>query len=166
MKKKRIVILGAGAMGSALTIPLVENGHDVTLWGTEKDKDVIDAMRRNDLHPRLGLFLPREVLFISSEMSPGGLIRRGDIVVIAVSSNALESILERVAPNIGSDVIVVNVAKGLSQENRFVVTHSHFIRKRCHPRAIVAVGGAVSCRGTCAAQNYYSGLCLRRPQGR
>jgi glycerol-3-phosphate dehydrogenase (NAD(P)+) len=28
-----ITVLGAGTMGGAITIPLVENGHSVRLWG-------------------------------------------------------------------------------------------------------------------------------------
>ncbi len=31
---KKIVIIGAGAMGSAFTVPCVDNDNDVTLIGT------------------------------------------------------------------------------------------------------------------------------------
>ncbi|GFP43143.1 hypothetical protein HKBW3C_02274, partial [Candidatus Hakubella thermalkaliphila] len=29
----KVVIVGAGVMGSALTIPLADNGHEINLWG-------------------------------------------------------------------------------------------------------------------------------------
>ena len=32
---KKIVIIGAGAMGSAFTVPCVDNDNDVTLIGTD-----------------------------------------------------------------------------------------------------------------------------------
>ena len=38
----KIIIIGAGAMGSAFTIPCIENGNDVTLIGTHHENDLID----------------------------------------------------------------------------------------------------------------------------
>jgi len=34
----KIAILGTGVMGSALTVPLATNGHEINLSGTELDK--------------------------------------------------------------------------------------------------------------------------------
>jgi len=39
-----VTILGAGAMGSALTTPLRDNGHKVNLWGTHLDTKIIDRL--------------------------------------------------------------------------------------------------------------------------
>jgi len=39
---KKILILGAGAMGSAFTVPCVENNHDVVLSGTHLEDNTID----------------------------------------------------------------------------------------------------------------------------
>ena len=36
-----IAILGAGDMGTALCTPLAANGHDVRLWGTHLDRDIV-----------------------------------------------------------------------------------------------------------------------------
>jgi glycerol-3-phosphate dehydrogenase len=40
-----IAILGSGIMGSALSVPLVDNVRDVRLVGTHLDRDVIDSIK-------------------------------------------------------------------------------------------------------------------------
>ena len=40
----KIIIIGAGAMGSAFTIPCIENGNDVTLIGTHLENNLIDEI--------------------------------------------------------------------------------------------------------------------------
>jgi len=40
-----IAILGAGYMGSALTVPATDNGHSVALWGTHLDGRLVAAVR-------------------------------------------------------------------------------------------------------------------------
>ena len=40
----KIIIIGAGAMGSAFTIPCIENGNDVTLIGSHLENDLIDEI--------------------------------------------------------------------------------------------------------------------------
>ena len=45
---KKIVILGAGAMGSAFTVPCVENKNEVTLVGTHLEEHVINNINDNN----------------------------------------------------------------------------------------------------------------------
>ena len=49
----KIVILGAGLMGSAFSLPLTDNGHTVHLVGTHLDGDIIEEIHQSHLHPRL-----------------------------------------------------------------------------------------------------------------
>ena len=48
-----IVILGAGVMGSAFSMPLTDNGHSVRLVGTHLDTDIIEEIHETHVHPRL-----------------------------------------------------------------------------------------------------------------
>ena len=41
----RIAILGAGMMGSALALPLIDRGHELRLVGTELDAGIISALK-------------------------------------------------------------------------------------------------------------------------
>jgi len=48
-----IVILGAGLMGTAISVPLSDNGHRVRLVGTHLDSDIIEEIHETRVHPRL-----------------------------------------------------------------------------------------------------------------
>ena len=54
----RVTILGAGDMGTALVTPLAHNGHEVRLWGTERDSAIVATLRAGDEHPRLRVRVP------------------------------------------------------------------------------------------------------------
>ncbi|PJF45966.1 MAG: glycerol-3-phosphate dehydrogenase, partial [Candidatus Thermofonsia Clade 3 bacterium] len=49
----KVVVLGAGVMGSAFTMPLADNGHAVSLVGTHLDTDIIEEIHETRVHPRL-----------------------------------------------------------------------------------------------------------------
>lgn len=57
----KIAVLGAGVMGSALAIPLADNGHEVAIVGTEYDTATIDSLRTTGIHPGLKLRMPAGV---------------------------------------------------------------------------------------------------------
>ena len=50
-----VTILGAGAMGSALTTPALGAGHQVRLWGTWLDDDILADLRAGRPHPRINV---------------------------------------------------------------------------------------------------------------
>ena len=47
-----ITIIGSGMMGSALAVPARENGNEVRLVGTHLDREIIDACRATNRHPK------------------------------------------------------------------------------------------------------------------
>ena len=66
-----IAILGAGYMGSALAAVAARRQHDVRLWGTWLDDDLVLPIQRGDPHPRLRLTLPPlSALFFKSQGHP------------------------------------------------------------------------------------------------
>ena len=42
---KKILIIGAGAMGSAFTIPCADNNNEVTLVGTHLENELITSIK-------------------------------------------------------------------------------------------------------------------------
>ena len=49
---KKIIIIGAGAMGSAFSVPCIENQNDVTLVGTHLENNLIEKIKSNkNIHP-------------------------------------------------------------------------------------------------------------------
>ncbi len=67
----RLAILGAGMMGSALAVPLVDRGHELRLIGTALDDELIAALKNGADHPTLRYPLPAatsSAIFFASEL--------------------------------------------------------------------------------------------------
>jgi len=61
---KKIIIIGAGAMGSAFAVPCVDNKNDVTVVGTHLENELINSINsKNKIHPSLKTQLPKEINF-------------------------------------------------------------------------------------------------------
>ena len=42
----KIVIIGAGAMGSAFSLPCLDNNHDINIVGTHLENNFIDQLKK------------------------------------------------------------------------------------------------------------------------
>ena len=58
---KKIVIIGAGSMGSAFTLPCVDNRNRTFLIGTHLEDKLINNLKKNYLHPLLKTKLPKKL---------------------------------------------------------------------------------------------------------
>jgi glycerol-3-phosphate dehydrogenase (NAD(P)+) len=97
----KVLVLGAGAWGTALAIQAARAGNDTVLWA--RDPDRAAAMERTRLAPRLAeRALPAGLRVIS------GVPEAADLVVLAVPTQFLRSIMP-VVP----DAPVVICAKGV-----------------------------------------------------
>jgi glycerol-3-phosphate dehydrogenase (NAD(P)+) len=107
----RATILGAGDMGTALLTPLHAGGHELRLWGTERDAAIIAALHRGDPHPRLGIPIPPGVsTFDDAEVTAA--LDGTEIVVVAITSNAIRPVIGRIADALGQPRAIVVVGKG------------------------------------------------------
>jgi glycerol-3-phosphate dehydrogenase (NAD(P)+) len=142
----KIAILGAGVMGSALTVPLAMNNHEINLWGTELDTDIIEEIRKTGIHPRLNLRIPKNVETFSVDQLDLALKDR-QIIVLGISSEAVKIIAKRLTPFLRKDVIIVTVAKGLEMEptgeilTMPEVIENEIPKEFCGKIPIVAIGG-------------------------
>lgn len=108
----RITILGAGFMGSALTFPASDNGHQVTLWGTWLDDHLIEAVRRGEPHPKLRLRLPPGVR-VCDHTQLAEALAGADLVVNAVTSEGTLPVLTQALPHLTPGTPLMSVSKGL-----------------------------------------------------
>jgi glycerol-3-phosphate dehydrogenase (NAD(P)+) len=90
----KIAILGAGMMGSALSIPLVDAGHQVTLVGTPLDTEIIAALRAQKPHPGLDVPLPGVV--VRHWQAAPEESAEADGVVVGVSSAGIDFVARAV----------------------------------------------------------------------
>ncbi|MCB1970344.1 MAG: glycerol-3-phosphate dehydrogenase [Geminicoccaceae bacterium] len=112
-----VVILGAGVMGSAFSLPLADAGSAVTLVGTHLDRELIDGVRRDRCHPRLNAVLPERVEARHHEELGDVLAKGVDLVVLGVSSAGVEWAVDRLRPHLTSSVPILMLTKGLVCEN-------------------------------------------------
>jgi glycerol-3-phosphate dehydrogenase (NAD(P)+) len=109
----RIVVLGAGVMGTAFTFPVSDNGHDVALVGTHLDAEIIAALKSGGPHPRLGLVPGRRVVPLAhTELARA--IEGADLVVLGVSSAGIPWAAATLAPVLQPGVPVLSLTKGMA----------------------------------------------------
>lgn len=113
---KKIAVLGMGSWGTAMSIILVENGHQVTLWGRNKETVLeIDEIRENKKYLG-GVKLPN-ALNLSSNLQDT--VVDADVIILAVTSQANREILKTIKEYINDKAIIVNLSKGLELDTNF-----------------------------------------------
>ena len=107
----KAVVVGSGGWGTALSIVLCDNGHDVTLWSHNPAKAAEMAEKREN--PLLkGVKLP-ESLTITGDL---GCLAGADLVVSAPPSFAVRETGRKIAPYLRRDSILVSVSKGIERD--------------------------------------------------
>jgi len=101
-------------MGTACASHLTRCGHDVNLWGTELDGEIIDLLKRERKHLTLQATVPSEIKFFRAEELKEAMKDR-ELVVIAVISHAVGKIVEKIVPFLEKGMIIINVAKGIPE---------------------------------------------------
>lgn len=110
-----IAIIGAGAMGAALTTPAARAGHIVRLWGTWLDDSLLAAVRANEPHPRLGVRLdPRVEPYDSTQLENA--LAAVDLVALAIASDGVVRVAELVAKHLPPEVPIVMMTKGFGRD--------------------------------------------------
>lgn len=119
----RIAVLGAGSWGTTLAILLFYNAHHVVLWSYREDYAKTMMERRENPTFLPGIPLPAD-LEITSDLETA--IHNAEMIVAAVPSQHLRSVLVNIRTHDFRDVIIVNVAKGI--ENESLMTMSEVIK--------------------------------------
>lgn len=109
---KTITIIGAGMMGSALAFPARENGNTVRLVGTHLDREIIDACRKTNQHPKFNKAFPEGITYYHVEEVQDALIG-ADFVICGVSSFGVEWFAQEILPILNENVPMISVTKGL-----------------------------------------------------
>ena len=129
----KVGILGAGSWGTALSLLLYKNGHEITVWSI--DKNEVEMLRNEREHKSKlpGVKLPEE-LVITNNLEET--MQDKDFLVLAVPSVFTRATAKSMKPYLKKGQIVVNVAKGI--EEHTLMTLSEQIEEEL-PEADVAV---------------------------
>ena len=109
----RISVLGAGSWGTTLAILLNDNGHDVTLW--EFKKSYAKSLQK---HRENKTFLPgitiHDEIKITHDLDEA--VKHQHMIVLAVPSQFIRSVLKQFPDYDFNDTTFVNVSKGIEKE--------------------------------------------------
>ncbi len=119
-----IVILGAGVMGSAFSMPLTDNGHSVRLVGTHLDTDIIEEIHESHVHPRLGSRLNDSVLPFTYDRLDEALVG-ADLVVLGVNSLGVDWAASMLGPLLPPGFPLLFLTKGLAGSGDALQTLPH-----------------------------------------
>ncbi|MDC0344294.1 glycerol-3-phosphate dehydrogenase [Pelagibacteraceae bacterium] len=87
----KIVIIGAGAMGSAFALPCLDNNHDINIIGTHLENEFINRLINNDnFHPGLNTAIPKKIKIYKFDKFDEVLKTNVDLIVLGVSSKGIE----------------------------------------------------------------------------
>ena len=92
----KIIIIGAGAMGTAFAFPCIDNNHDTNIVGTHLENDFIDNLKNNKrLHPGLNTNIPESVKIFKFEKFDNIVNTNVDLIVLGISSKGIEWVADQ-----------------------------------------------------------------------
>lgn len=141
-----VTILGAGVMGSSMSLPLRDRGHAVRLVGTHLDRDIIDSVRATGRHPKLNVKLPEGVSGYPCEDFATALGRDTDLIVLGVSSAGVQWAIDRLCETLKSPIPVVMITKGMHPDEAKLTALPDHVASEVNRRIgldlpIAAIGG-------------------------
>jgi glycerol-3-phosphate dehydrogenase (NAD(P)+) len=133
--KAPIAIIGAGGWGTALAVTMARDERDVRLWAYESYLvETVIATRENPIYLP-GIKIP-ETVRVSSSLSET--LWGATIVLMAVPSHVVRSVLSRMLPMLSPEAVFVSAAKGI--ENDTLMRMSEVITDVSAARFIPKVG--------------------------
>jgi len=115
---KNILVLGAGAMGSAFTVPCVDNNNNVILVGTHLEDEVIENIKKEkNFHRVLNCKLPENLRVEKFENFQDELKKKLDLIVVGVNSKGIEWAGKEISKNYKFPTSILLLTKGLSVIN-------------------------------------------------
>jgi len=126
---KKILIIGAGAMGSAFTVPCVDNNNEVTLVGTHLENELIASIKKNNkFHPTLKINLPSKLSIERFDNLKSVIEKDVDIIVAGISSVGIKWFAEEISKFYKKKLPIILLTKGLSVEKDELITLSEKIK--------------------------------------
>jgi glycerol-3-phosphate dehydrogenase (NAD(P)+) len=116
---EKVAVVGAGSWGTALSIVLADNGHEVRLWGHKPIQ--IEEINREHTNKKYlpDIRLPENVVGYSSlEEALSGL----EIIVLAVPTKAIREVLGNIKKFQKKPLTIVHVSKGIEPDSLMTIS--------------------------------------------
>lgn len=108
----KVAVLGAGSWGTALSIVLADNGHDVRLWTHREDQaDAINTTHKNEKY--LEIMIPK---VIKSFYQMEEAIKDVTAIVLVVPTKAIREVCDKLNTLLKHPVTIIHATKGIEPE--------------------------------------------------
>ena len=125
---KKIIIIGGGAMGSAFTIPCLENNNKVTITEPYSKRFIRDLSSKSKFHSALKIKLPKKLKF--KKFSKDTLIEKSDLIVIALSLSGIDFIARELKElKIKTPILVLTKGLKYQKKKKKIFTISEQFKK-------------------------------------
>src|SRR5690625_6132634 len=107
---RKVAVLGAGSWGTALSIVLADNGHDVRLWSHRQEQ--VDEI--NDLHENQRYLKDIELpINIKAFHQIERAIQDVDAIVFVVPSSAIREVCAQIKDTLIKNLTIIHASKGI-----------------------------------------------------
>lgn len=114
MKQANITIIGAGSMGTALSILLSNNGHKVKIWTPfSREADMINETREQ-VEKLPGVKIPGNVS-CTSDMEEA--LQGAKVVVLAIPAQTIRPTIKKMLKYVSREMLVTCFSKGLEENS-------------------------------------------------
>ena len=136
----KILIIGGGAMGSAFTIPCLENKNKVTITEPYSKVFIKNLSSKNKFHSALKIKLSKKLRY--KKFSQDLLCEKFDLIVIALSLSGIDFIGKELK-NLKIKTPILVLTKGLKYEKKInkIFTISELLKKKYNGINVSALKG-------------------------
>jgi glycerol-3-phosphate dehydrogenase (NAD(P)+) len=137
---KKILIIGGGAMGSAFSIPCIENNNSVIITEPYSKIFIRNLSSKNKFHSALKIKLPKKLKF--RKFSSDLLREKFDLIVIALSLTGIDFIGKQLKDlNIKSPILVLTKGLKYEKKKKKILTISEQLKKNYNVSNISVLKG-------------------------
>jgi glycerol-3-phosphate dehydrogenase (NAD(P)+) len=146
----RVIVVGAGVMGTAFSLPLSDRGMEVRLVGTHLDDALVAGMKRDGVHARLRAPIGAHVTPYAHAEIADAFEAPADLIVCGVSTPGIDWAIAEFARHMRGRPPIVLLTKGIStRPDRIETLPAHM--ERAFGRGGVPHGPIGAVGGPCIA---------------
>ena len=114
-----VSILGAGSWGTAISVLLSGNGHDVMIWSVDKDELKMLDEEREHKTKLPGVKISDDIRLTNDAKEA---VDFAELIVMVVPSPFVRSTAKTIAPYVREGQLIVNASKGIEESTLMVLT--------------------------------------------
>lgn len=105
----KVAVLGAGSWGTALSIVLSDNGHDVNLWTHKKEQaDSINTTHKNEKY--LEIMIPEKIKAFHNMAKA---VEGAEAIILVVPTAAMREVCQELNGCLKQRVTIIHASKGI-----------------------------------------------------